>query len=179
MILRAPLLVASILALPLFISPTPTYAQDINSLKAGVVRIENSRFADEVGSGFIVNIGGGSVYIVTAAHVVKGAQNHRVFLHTKPHESVSAEVLDRQLDDTKGLALLLLKANARTVSGLTALRFGPTDNLGNGEGVKVIGFPGTSIWTVESSSIRRKEGSDLVLSGQIRGGNSGGPVILN
>jgi hypothetical protein len=154
-------------------------AQNATALKAGVVRIENSRFAGEVGSGFIVSIDGERVYIVTAAHVVKGAQNHRVFLYSRQHEPISAEVLNRQLDDTKGLALLLLRADARTASGLTALKFGPSEGLGNGEPVKIVGFPGTSIWTVENSSIKRLDGNDLVLSGQIRGGDSGGPVILN
>jgi V8-like Glu-specific endopeptidase len=180
MIGTAQLLLASVLALPLLISPAHTNAQVLNSLKRGVVRVENGKFNDVVGTGFITSIVGRNVYIITAAHVVKGSQSHRVYLYSQPHDSLTAEVLDRQTDDGKGLALLLLKTSGRVAVGLTAIRLGSTSNLGNGESVKIIGFPGsTTIWTVDSGSVKRLQGSDLVLSGTIREGNSGGPVIMN
>jgi hypothetical protein len=173
-------LLAATLAFHLFIPPARTRTQDVNRLKAAVVRIENTRFKDVVGSGFIVKIDGKNVYIVTAAHVVKGGQSHRIFLFAKQDEPLFAEVLDRQEDDTKGLALLLLKSDAQTILGLTALKLGPSNDLGNGENVKVIGFPGgTSIWTVESANIIRLQGSELILSEEFKPGTSGGPVILN
>lgn len=156
-----------------------TYAQDINSFKPGVVRIENSRM-NEVGTGFIIKIDGINVYIVTAAHVVRGEQHPSVYLFSQQHKPVSATLLNRESDDNEGLALILVETNAKTLSGLIALKMGFTSDLGNGENVKIIGFPGsTSLWTVDNGSVKRLEGRNLVLSGAIREGDSGGPVILN
>jgi S1-C subfamily serine protease len=174
---------ASLLVSLLAVSATTSYSrlltQNINTLKTGVVRIENSRLS-ETGTGFIVKINGESVYIVTAAHVVAGDQQPHVYLFTQQHTPLVATVIDMEGGDTKGLALLSLKADARILSGLHALRIGYTSQLGGGESVKVIGFPGsTSLWSVDSGSIKRLEGRNLVFSGAIREGNSGGPVIFN
>lgn len=153
-------------------------AQDFDTLKGSVVRIENKR--NVVGTGFVIKIDGGNLYIVTAAHVVKGDQHPDVYLFSQPHNALSATVLDREEDDTKGLALLLLKIPAQSFSGVTALKLVNTAELGNGESVRVIGFPdGTSFWTVETGNIKRLQGRDLILSGVIREGESGGPVIFN
>lgn len=89
-------------------------------------------------------------------------------------------MLDREDDDGKGLALLLVKSSYRSLSGVTSLKLGSTADLGNGEIVRVIGFPnGTNLWTVETGNIKRLQGRNLILSGVIREGESGGPVILN
>lgn len=152
-------------------------AQDVNTLKAGVVRVENGRLK-EVGTGFIIKIDGNDVYIITAAHVVKGDQRPLIYLFSQQRDAVQAEVLDRENDDTKGLALLRMKV--RSTTGIMALRMSHTAQLSGGEDVKVIGFPdGIAFWTVGSGSIARIEGRNLVFSGPIRGGNSGGPVISN
>jgi V8-like Glu-specific endopeptidase len=111
--------------------------------------------------------------------VVKGDQHPNVYLFSQPHEALSATVLDREEDDIKGLALLLLKSR-QPIPGIDALKLRSTSELGNGESVRVIGFPdGTSLWTVETGNIKRLQGRDLILSGMIREGESGSPVILN
>jgi S1-C subfamily serine protease len=154
-------------------------AQEMNTLKSGVVRIENSR-QKAIGTGFIVKIDGSKVFVVTASHVVKGEQFPKIYLFSEQFESLSATVLNREDDADKGLALLLLKIDGQTSSKLTALSMVNTSDLGNGESVKIIGFPsGTSLWTVDNGYVKRLEGRDLVLSGTSREGNSGGPVILN
>ena len=154
-------------------------AQNISEQKSGVVRIVNSRTA-EVGAGFIIKVDGSEAYIVTASHVVKGDQHPRVYLFNQPHDAVQSDLLDREEDDTKGLALLRLKLPSRLATGIRALRLSPSSQLDGGEDVKVIGFPdATEFWTVGGGSIARIEGRNLVFSGAIRGGNSGGPVILN
>lgn len=171
------------LLLPIILSASTFYlsavAQDLKALKASVVRTENSK-RNEVGTGFVIKIDGSNLYIVTAAHVVKGDQRPNVYFFAQPHDALSAIVLDREEDDSKGLALLLLKVRDQPFSGVTALKLGNTAELGNGESVRVIGFPdGTSFWTVETGNIKRLQGRDLILSGVIREGESGGPVILN
>lgn len=178
MIWRASLLIF-ILAVSGSISHSRAIAQNISALKPGVVRIKNDK-QDEIGTGFIVKIDGTNVHIVTAAHVVRGEEHPKVYLFSQQFESLTATVLDREEDDNKGLALLLLKTNALTASKLIALKVANTSGLGNGEDVKIIGFPGgISFWTVDIGNVKRLEGRNLVLSGAIRGGNSGGPVILN
>lgn len=180
MFLRAVSLAGVIVALACAL-PEGTRAQDINSLKAGVVRIRNNLSGEvQVGAGFIVKVDGGQVYVATAAHVVKGNQHPDVYIFNRQRDPLQAEVLDRQEDDVKGLALLRLKVPSSIASGVTALKLSSTSQLGGGEAVQVIGFPdSTTFWTVDSGSIRRIEGHNLVFSGVVTGGNSGGPVILN
>jgi hypothetical protein len=172
-------LTAVILTIMAFIALVNTQAQDINSLKMGVVRIENNRSGD-VGTGFIVKVDGNQVFIITASHVVKGDQHPLVYLFNQPYDALRAELLNREDDDTKGLALLRLTINSATAAGITALTLSYTTQISGGEYIKVIGFPeGTAFWTVGTGSVARIEGRDLVFSGVVRSGNSGGPVILN
>jgi V8-like Glu-specific endopeptidase len=167
-------------ALFLLLMPMCASAQDMNRLKSAVVRIRNTRDG-EVGTGFIVKVDKNLIYIVTASHVVKGSENPEVFLYNRQQEALSAKLRYREDENLKGLALLTLKSNdAKTFSDLVAASFGDSSQLNGGELVKIIGFPdGTSFWTVSSGTISRVEGNYLIFSGPIRGGNSGGPVILN
>jgi Trypsin-like peptidase domain len=178
MVLRASLLIV-ILVVQVFILSPDVLAQDTNNLKSGVVRIQNTKL-NEVGSGFIVRVNSNDVYVVTASHVVTGEQHPSVYLFNRQHDPLPASVIDREEDDTKGLALLLLKVPREMAPRVAALKISNTSELSGGEDVKIIGFPdGTTFWTVSSGSIARVEGRSLVFSGAIRGGNSGGPVILN
>lgn len=150
-----------------------------DNTKAAVVRIENTK-REEVGTGFIVRIVSDKIYIVTAAHVVRGDQHPKVYLFTRQDEGIAATVVDREEDDLKGLALLRLTADSRILAKLAELKLRATDDLGNGNNVTFIGFPdSTSLWTVDKGNIKRLEGRNLVLSGSVRPGYSGGPVILN
>lgn len=178
MLLKTSLLLTKTVLLVLILS-AKVCAQDIASLKPGVVRIENNR-TNEVGTGFVIKVDGTQIYIMTAAHVVKGDQHPRVYLFTQQHNAIQGDVLDREDDDTKGLALLRLKLPSSLATGITALKLGHTSQLDGGEEIKVVGFPdGTEFWTVGTGSVARIEGRNLVFSGAIRGGNSGGPVISN
>src|SRR5437764_13307707 len=164
----------------LLLTSVYTPAQRVNSLKSAVVRIRNTR-SGEVGTGFIIKIDNNLIYVVTASHVVSGNNNPDVFLYNRQQDALSAQVIDRESENQKGLALLTLKSNdTRTFSGLTSVSFGDSSQLNGGESVKIIGFPdGTSFWTVSSGTVSRVEGNNLIFSGSIRGGNSGGPVILD
>jgi Trypsin-like peptidase domain len=158
------------------VCPIRVKAQE--NMKAGVVRIENTK-RNEVGAGFIVKIVGDKVYVVTASHVVQGDQHPTVFLFNHQGEAMSATVIDIQEDDD-GLALLRLTVNVQILSGLKEFKISATSDLGNGDDVTFIGFPGgTNLWSVDRGIIKRLEGNNLVLSGSARQGNSGGPVILN
>lgn len=153
-------------------------AQDVNSLKSGVVRIHNSQ-TDDVGTGFILKIEGTQIYIVTAAHVVSGDRHPKIYLFNQPRDSIEAEVINQEDEGTKGLAVLQATIDSRLVSGIRALNLTGTSRLNGGEGVRIIGFPDSvEFWTVGSGTVARVEGKNIVFSGSIRGGYSGAPVLL-
>ena len=152
-------------------------AQDINSLKAGVVRINNT-VSGQVGAGVIVKLERDRIYIVTASHIVKGSGNPQVYLFTHQLDPMSAELVHRDDENPKGLALLVLRLS--NVEGLKSLTFGNSSQVSGGEGIKAIGFPGgISSWDVSTGAITRVEGNNLIFAPPIKAGNSGGPVILS
>lgn len=169
------------LALPLSLSPAlmGVATQDMNILKAGVVRISNGKFG-QVGTGFIVKVENDRIYIVTSSHVVRGNEHPDVYLYSRQRDPLKATVLDREEDSLKGLALLTIKSEGGIFYSLKAFSLRDSSQLDGGEDVKIIGFPNsTAIWTVSSATIARLEGRNLAFSGTIRKGYSGGPVILN
>src|SRR5262249_45350656 len=97
------------------------------NVKQGVVRIENTKLR-ETGAGFIVKIVGDKAYVVTAAHVVRGDQNPLVYLFSEQTRSVSANVIDREEDDIKGLALLVFTTAARTLAGMAEFKLAGTSD---------------------------------------------------
>jgi hypothetical protein len=155
-----------------------TLAQDFQSFKAGVVRIQNKE-RNEVGAGFILRVEKDRAYIITAAHVVRGSEHPEIYFMNRPNDSFPSDLIDREDDDQRGLALLVVKPDRQTLNSLTVLKMG-NPSVKGGEAVNVIGFPdGTAFWSVTPASISRLEGRTLVFSGPIRSGNSGGPVLLN
>jgi S1-C subfamily serine protease len=154
-------------------------AQDMNSLKAGVVRISNTK-SGEIGTGFIVRIVKDRMYVVTSSHVVHGNGDPDLYLYNRQQDPIRATVRDIEEDGLKGLALLTLKANEATFSSLREFTFKDSSQLSGGEDVRIIGFPdSTEIWTVSSATVARLDGRNLVFSGIIHRGNSGAPVLLN
>src|SRR5712691_3894251 len=124
MILRVALLVF-FMATSASISHSRAFGQDIATLKAGVVRVEN-KARKAVGTGFIVKIDRDLLYIVTSSHVVKGSQNPDVYLYNRQQQDpLPARLIFREDESQKGLALLTLKLeNAEMASGLKALSLG-------------------------------------------------------
>lgn len=157
---------------------TINLAQDIQAQKSCVVRIVNTKL-EQQGTGFVVKANADEIYIVTASHVVSGAQFHDVYFlnRTTP---IQGKVFDREEDALKGLALIVVKRDASTPTSVTVMDLGQSINLKGGESIQTIGFPGgTKISTVGTGSIKRLEGRSLVLSGEATKGDSGGPVLLN
>jgi S1-C subfamily serine protease len=155
-------------------------AQDIKRLKTGVVRIKNNT-SGEVGAGFIARIDEDLIYIVTASHVVKGSSNPQVLLFTAQSEPLSAELINRDDDNPRGLALLRVQSkNTQMLAKVMELDFADSSEINGGENVKIIGFPASSsFWDVSAGIISRLEGNNLIFAAPIQGGNSGGPVILS
>jgi hypothetical protein len=159
--------------------PAVALAQDINTLKSGVVRIRNN-YTQEVGTGFIIKIDGERAYIITASHVVKNNQHPSVYFYNKQNDPVQATLTYREDDEQKGLALLEVKAKRQTFTTLVPISLRVSSDLNGGEQVHVIGFPnGTTLWSVSAGSISRLEGRNLVFAAPVKTGNSGSPVFYN
>lgn len=154
-------------------------AQDLQVLKRGVVRIVNPSNKSQ-GTGFIIHITAdrSQLFILTASHVVTDVEYPEIYYFNRSG-SVKGKILNREDDEAKGLALIVVSTNVRSSSDLISLELAESAGVQGGEAGYVIGFPnGTSIPTITPASIARREGRNIVFSGGVNPGNSGGPLIL-
>ena len=81
-----------------------SFAQDIEELKRGVVKIEATTFEKKrkIGTGFIVQAEPDAVYIVTASHVVEGASDIEVEFFSRRNRFIPADVLILEGGDPQG-----------------------------------------------------------------------------
>ena len=156
------------------------HAQDIDALRAGVVKISSlAEGKRKTGAGFIVKLEPGAAYVVTAAHVVEGDPAPQVEFFTRQNVSIKAEVRKIEGGDLQGLALLVVRGQENLPPGLLALKLGAAVQLkSGGDQVAAIGFPsGVASWGVLRVNVVSLEGRNIVLSKDLEEGNSGGPVI--
>lgn len=159
---------------------TLAQAQTPAELRSGVVKITSSvEGARRTGTGFIVQAGNDGIYIATASHVVEGDKAPKVVFLPDPNTDFTAQVLKIEGGDSKGLALLVVRANIkRVLRGVRALKFSASNDLAAGDAVTAIGFPqGGGGWAVVPATVATREGRELVVSGNIAEGNSGGPIV--
>lgn len=140
-----------------------------------------------IGSGFIIDPSG---YIITNAHVVKGAQRVQVVLSSANSDDSADSVLSaktslvpaRILGTTSDIDLALLKVD---VAGLRALKVASYRNLRQGESVFAFGSPEGLRNTVTHgiiSAVARQTDPDSTMvyiqtDAPINPGNSGGPLV--
>lgn len=170
----APLLLALLLVAHLAHAQTPA------ELRSGVVKITSTaEGVRRTGTGFVVQASGDAIYIATASHVVEGDKKPKVAFHAEPNSDVEAQVVKIESGDPKGLALLVVRNNAkRLLRDVRVLQFSSANDLVAGDAVTAIGFPqGGGGWAVVPATVASREGRDLVLSGNVAEGNSGGPII--
>ena len=98
----------------------PSMAQDLDALKAGVVKITTK--TGQVGAGFIVRLESERVYIITAAHVIAGDLQPDVEFFTGGNIpignfSVKGAVLPgaELNDDIRGLALVVVRGKDKKI----------------------------------------------------------------
>lgn len=152
--------------------------ETLETLKSGVVRIKaKQRKSTKTGTGFIVkHMLPDKVYIATASHVVKGDPQPKVEFYTWRRDWFEAEIVGSE-PGNKGLALLLVRMKADKLSELPTLLLDPSIPKVQEE-VFAIGHPGKGEpWTVSDGKITARKGRELVTSGAIAQGNSGGPLI--
>jgi len=140
-----------------------------------------------IGSGFIIDPSG---YIITNAHVVKGAQRVQVVLSSANSDDSSDAALAsktslvpaRIIGVTSEIDLALLKVDA---AGLRALKLASYRNLQQGESVFAFGSPEGLRNTVTRgiiSAVARQTDPDATMvyiqtDAAINPGNSGGPLV--
>jgi serine protease Do len=140
-----------------------------------------------IGSGFIIDPSG---YIITNAHVVKGAQRVQVVLSSANSDDSEDAVLSaktslvpaRIIGVTSEIDLALLKVD---VVGLRALKLASYRNLRQGESVFAFGSPEGLRNTVTHgiiSAVARQTDPDSTMvyiqtDAPINPGNSGGPLV--
>jgi hypothetical protein len=164
--------------LAVWIFVTPSFAQEIETLQKGVVKIRpiSLETSAQTGTGFIVRRGADVVYIITALHVVIGARDAEVEFFTQRNRLVQAKVLQQEGDDERGLAVLAVQGNIPT--DVVVLKMNRGGLLRAGDPVTMIGFPDAGgPWAVTKGEIVGRKAKSIVFSGAIEKGNSGGPLI--
>jgi S1-C subfamily serine protease len=134
------------------------------------------------GSGFIVASNGAYTAVVTAGHVVAGAQKIKVLVGRGRRHHYNAAVI--AADDVRDVAVLRIRA-----TGLPALRLAAPQTLQVGETVAILGYPRDGDFYVESGDVLQPEMHAGIISAiRLRGsivqfdaasdyGDSGGPVV--
>lgn len=167
------------LALLLLLAPAAP-AQDLNTALSAVVRISGTRGGTPVrGSGFVIGRDRDKATIVTASHVIEGAQQLEITFAADLTEGFPAgRVLGIDSGNPRGLAVFQVRGNLPP--GVTALSFETTARLQRGDEVFVLGFPGmvTSPDTLRMS-FSSPDGNLLRLDRPVGEGASGGPVLRN
>ena len=153
------------------------FAQDVEQLKHGVVRVLSHTQAGiaKTGTGFIVKIDADVVYIVTATHVVQGAEKIEVEFFAKRDALVPAKVGNMEDDSLRGIAFLVVRTS--TPPGTRPLVLAPAFKLKDAiDEVLAIGFPrGAPAWSPKSLKFATRDGRELLFDGKVNQGNSGGP----
>jgi formylglycine-generating enzyme required for sulfatase activity len=157
------------------------FAQEMTTLETGVVKvIAQVQGIQKIGTGFIVRLTQEAAHVVTASHVVEGDKTPHVEFYTRRNLPVSAQVVGLEGGDPRGLALLAVQGKENLPAGLFALSLASQVQLRGGDELTVIGFPRLAgPWSVSRGNFVSQKGRDLLFTGAIGEGNSGGPLIKN
>jgi len=153
-------------------------ANDVQGLKDGVVKITaHVNGQSKVGTGVVIRQEADAVFIATASHVIEGDPKPNVQFYSQPSRLVSATVVGMEGGDPRGLAVLVVREDLPDT--LRVLPLNSNLNIESGEPLTVIGFPrrAGAPWAVTEGELVGRKGSDLVFSGVIDEGNSGGPLL--
>lgn len=176
--MRFPRLLLVLLCVASTVILFPAIAQSDSRLLSGVVKVTSEYDGKRrVGSGIIVRLEKDLVYIVTASHVIEGDPQPLVEFFTRRNRPVPAKVIGMEGGDPRGLASLVVAQDFP--SDIQVLTFDPSVLVRPGEPVTMIGFPRMvgAPWAVTKGEMVGREGKDLVFSGPVDEGNSGGPLL--
>ena len=163
------------------VNPAPDIVEQTFEGVVGVNSYEKVKDKDELegyGSGFVISSEG---YIVTNAHVIKGASKVTVTLPDNDKQEIDAEVVG--YDSTMDIAVLYIRKD-----GLKPLALGSAENVRVGDFTIAIGNPsgselaGTATFGIISATSRNvnidgRENEYLQTDAAINPGNSGGALV--
>jgi formylglycine-generating enzyme required for sulfatase activity len=151
----------------------------LGATEAGVVRIEAQvRGKPRFGSGFVVRADADGAYVVTAAHVVEGDSTPKLYFHSRPHRSIPARVLSLEGGDPRGLALLGVESTLPKGVAALPMAKGAGLDLRPGEAVSALGIPASlRNWAVIPGAVVSWKNRNILFSGAVDEGNSGGPLV--
>lgn len=154
-------------------------ADDVARLQSAVVKITSDfNGLRATGAGVIVRIDPETVYILSATHVVQGNKHPSVEFFSRRNVVVEGEVIEREQESDQGLALLVVRGKQNFPPDLPVLPITAGDLLSQGDDVTAIGFPkGGGLWSVTRMTVSSRQGRNILVSGTVDEGNSGGPVL--
>ena len=175
-------LVVAMGALAVLVAAAPVPA-DLDELNSSVVKIHArmTEFADEIGAGIIVRLDGDVAYILTAHHVVDGAESIEVELHDDPVRRYAAQV--HRFEEALDIAVIYVEDD-RLPAELPAFDLADPSLLAEAASVTAIGHqPGDLDWQLSRETVTRvnapRDPRNFLFShGGIQPGNSGGPIFL-
>ncbi len=157
----------------------PAIAQDIDTLRSGVVKITaKAEGKSKTGTGFVVHHTPDRSLIVTASHVIEGDQSPQVEFYTLPNVPLKARIVEN--DRKNDIALLEVSAGKQTPPAVNVLPLASIREIKDNEELTAIGFPrGGGPWAAVRLILSSRNGTGLTLSGHVDEGSSGSPVLKN
>ena len=162
--------------LHLLLLPMPAQAENATSSLAALVRITCSRGGEATspGSGFVVRIENDSATIVTASHVVEGAQCEVEFANAANRVPVE-RALGIEVGEDHGLAALRVRG---VPAGVETLELDSDSRVGLGDALLLAGFPQMARNPrVKQGVFSGSEGKLILIDRAAGEGASGGPVL--
>lgn len=151
-------------------------AQEIDSLRKGVVKVAATLDGiQKTGTEFIVQQDTKATYIVTAAHVAADDKYPKVAFFSERHTFVETEVL--QNDQRNDTSLLEVHDNTLVSTDVIALLFAAEEKMQDNNELIAIGFTPGIEWAQIPVTLALRQGTDLIFDGNLDEGNSGGPVL--
>lgn len=149
---------------------TPIVAVGQELARAIVRVVSHDADGDSLGTGTVVCASGKTLCIVTAWHVVEGGRSHEV--RTSDGRRLQAELCAR--DEANDLAVLRVEHYGATPVALSDDARGMLTAAGYGGDGRLVAYRGPQIRTATAEGANAPS---LVMRGEARGGDSGGPVL--
>lgn len=161
------------------VSTAAAAADDVARLQSAVVKVtSNIDGLRATGAGVIVKIEPDTVFILSATHVVRGDKHPTIEFFSRRNVVVEGDVIEREKEKDQGLALLEVRGKENFPPDLPVLPIAAVDSLSQGDDVTAIGFPASGgQWSVTRMTVSNRQGRNLLVSGTVDEGNSGGPVL--
>jgi formylglycine-generating enzyme required for sulfatase activity len=152
---------------------------DLEHARRAVVRVFGDG-GNRVGSGSVVKVSEGKVYILTAYHVIQDDAQRgipTVEVEFYPDGTAKAGIYRERVDETNDLAVLVV--NKLPASPPVEITWGSSGALKETDPVWALGHPqGGPGWVISGATVGRKTRGRVYFSGTaVDAGNSGGPLL--